>query len=305
MTFRVGDKGVLVRGRFPRIVYLEDELFDWVNAPYRFLGELKEEGVEGDLFTFVQQGVDERSPKFDFYHEWESLAVLPITSFDAWWTRQIRTHERNRIRKAEKSGIEVRPIEFDDETVKAIKLIYDESPVRQGKPFWHYQKSLETLKKENGTFLERSQFLGAFYRGEMIGFVKLVHDEGVSSLMQIISMIGHRDKAPTNALLAKTIELCASKGIPYLRYSTWSRRGLGDFKRNHAFQQIEVPRYFVPLNLRGRLALRLKLHRPIAELLPEKLVDAAVLARNRLNARILRRKQGLPPGAAFDEERTD
>jgi hypothetical protein len=37
--------------------------------------------------------------------------------------------------------------------------------------------------------------------------------------MQIISMISHRDKAPTNALLAKR-EICAERGVPKLQYGS-------------------------------------------------------------------------------------
>ena len=62
------------------------------------------------------------------------------------------------IRKALKSGIEVRLEEFTDSFVQGVKGIYDESPVRQGKRNRHYKKDFDVLKVEHGTFLDRSQF---------------------------------------------------------------------------------------------------------------------------------------------------
>ena len=48
----------------------------------------------------------------------------------------------------------------------------------------------------NGTFMDQSIFIGAFFQNQMIGFVKLVTDEerGQAGLMQIISMIKHQTK---------------------------------------------------------------------------------------------------------------
>ncbi|GFO55356.1 hypothetical protein GMSM_23630 [Geomonas sp. Red276] len=275
--------GITVSGRFPRIARLEAEYYEWVDDPYRFVEAVRKVAGSADLFTFVQR-IPDNVPRYDFHLEYDEVAVLEIVSYEEWWKKQINDKTRNMIRRSQKAKVEVRLIPFDDDLIRGIKEIYDESPVRQGKPFRHYLKSIEALRNEHGSFLDRSQFIGAFLDGELIGFIKLVHDEGVSHLMQIISKIAHRDKAPTNALMAKAVELCAEKGVRHLHYSTWSRRGLGEFKKHNAFKAVEVPRYFIPLNLRGRLALNLKLHREIRELLPQRVVDAAVEVRNRWNA---------------------
>jgi hypothetical protein len=37
--------------------------------------------------------------------------------------------------------------------------------------------------------------------------------------MHILSMIRHREKAPTNALIAQAVRSCAERGIPYLWYA--------------------------------------------------------------------------------------
>jgi len=269
---RVDRKEIAINGRFPRIARLKDENYEWITDPCDFIKSLKADGAEADILTFVQK-VNERTPRYDFHLEWESFAVMSITTFEEWWKKQINDKTRNMVRKAQKSGVEVRLAEFDDELIKGIKGIYDESPLRQGKPFKHYGKNIETLKQVHMSFLDRSQFIGAYHQNELIGFIKLVHDDEVSHLMYIISKIEHRDKAVTNAMIAKAVEICAERGVSSLHYADWSRRGLGDFKKHHAFQQLDVPRYFVPLNLRGRVSMLLNFHHKTSELLPKKWVD--------------------------------
>jgi hypothetical protein len=199
------------------------------------------------------------------------------------------------VRRAEKKGIAVREVPFDNALVQGISAIYNESPIRQGKPFWHYGKDLETVRRENGTFLDRSVFIGAFLEGSLVGFAKLVSDEdqGQAGLMQIVSMIQHKDKAPTNALIAQAVRSCAERGIPYLVYAKFSygkkgRDSLADFKHHNGFQRIDLPRYYIPLTRVGRLALHLGLHYGLADHVPWSLVDKARRFRNLWYARRLR-----------------
>jgi hypothetical protein len=280
MHVRVDGKEIAISGRFTRIARLKAEYYEWMSDPHEFIAGLKAAGAGADVFTFVQK-VHERTPRYDFHLEWESSAVLSITTFEDWWKRQVNDKTRNMVRRAQKSGVDVRLAEFGDDLIKGIKGIYDESPLRQGKPFKHYGKSIETLKKDHISFVDRSQFIGAYHQDELIGFIKLVHDDEVSHLMHIISKIGHRDKAPTNALIAKAVEICAGRGVPYLHYADWSRRGLGDFKKHHAFEQLDVPRYFVPLNLRGKMILCMNIHHKTSDLLPKKWIDVLADLRSR------------------------
>ena len=276
----VDGKEIAISGRFPRIARMKAEYYECMSEPHEFISGLKAAGAGADLFTFVQK-VNERTPRYDFHLEWDNIALLSITTFENWWKRQINDKTRNMVRRAQKSGVEVRVAEFGDDLIQGIKGIYDESPLRQGKPFVHYRKNLETLKKDKISFLDRSQFIGAYYQEELIGFIKLVHSDGVSHLMHIISKIGHRDKAPTNALISKVVEICAERRVPYLHYADWSRRGLGDFKKHHAFEQLDVPRYFVPLTLRGRMILGLNIHHRPSDLLPKKWIDIFANFRSR------------------------
>ena len=266
----VENKRITIQGKFLKTARLEAEYYEWVEDAEDFIGKLKNSGKRADVFTFLQE-IGNQTRRYDFHCETDSIAVLPITSYENWWKSQINDKTRNMIRKAQKNGVELRAVPFDDELVRGIMEIYNESPVRQGKPFKHYHKDFETIKATHITFLDQSEFVGAFYKNELIGFIKLVHGAKVSSLMQIISKIAHRDKAPTNALIAKAVEICGRRGVSYLHYGIWGKGGgLGDFKKHHAFEQFDLARYSVPLTAKGKMMLGLNLHRNASEYLPEK-----------------------------------
>jgi len=257
-----------------RIGFIDGEGYQFLDNLEEALEAIRNSPARIDVFTFIQK-LAETTPKYAYPLEWDNIAALPVSSFDAWWTQQVDSKTRNMVRKAEKNGVVVREVPFDNALVEGIWKIYNESPIRQGKRFTHYGEDLETVRRVNATFLERSIFIGAFLSGELIGFVKLVanEDHTQAGLMQIVSMIQHRDKAPTNALTAQAVRSCAQRGISYLWYANFSygnkqRDGLSDFKRHNGFQKIELPRYYVPLSPLGHIGLRLGLHRSLHELIP-------------------------------------
>lgn len=268
---------IKLQGRLIHIARPELDLYQSLNDPQALVNSLRKSGLRIDLFTFTQL-MPETSPKYAYPMEWNNLAVLPVSTFDHWWNHQIRSFARNRARQAEKKGVTVRELAFDDALVEGIWSVYNESPVRQGKPNAHYGKDIQTVRKEEATFLNRSLFLGAFLGEKLIGFVKLVTDENrtQAGLMNIVSMIEHRDKSPTNALIAQSVRFCAEQGIRYLVYQHFSygkkqRDGLTDFKEHNGFQRVDVPRYYIPLTPIGWAALRLGLHHRFVDRLPEHL----------------------------------
>jgi len=208
-----------------------------------------------------------------YYYEWRDVAAIPVTNYKHWLEKQISPKARNKVRKTQKFGVVIDQTELSDELVRGIMEIFNQSLVRRGKRFWHYGKDFETLKQAHATFLERSVFVAARFQGELIGFIKLILHGESASIMQIMSLVSQRDKSPSNALLAKAVELCAERGIRWLQYGIWSRRSLGEFKKHHAFERIELPRYFAPLNLRGQIALGFGLHRDVRELIPGNCLD--------------------------------
>ncbi len=271
---KVDGLNVVVEGRFPRVARLQDEFFAYAPSPENFAGRLAGQGVKADVFTFLQE-IHDREPHYSFLQARDPVAVLPISTYDHWLNKQINFKPRNKLRKSIKAGVEVRPVEFSDDLLRGIMEVYNECPIRQGRKAWHYGKDFDTIKREHSTFLEESEFLGAYHNGRMIGFCKVVHNPNYSVFMNIMSMISERDKAPTNALLAKVIESCARRKIPYLKYGVWGRRGLNEFKVQNGFECFDIPRYYVPLNARGRLALALGLHRKFTDRLPDAWVNRA------------------------------
>jgi hypothetical protein len=258
-----------------RIARLEGDKYIFPHDPEALLKELRQSRARIDLFTFMQR-LPETFPQYTYPMELDNFAALPISTFDHWWTKQIGFKARNKAKQAEKKGIELREIPFDDALVRGICEIYNECPIRQGKRFPHYGMSFERVREYAGTFLDLSVFIGAFLDKRLIGFAKLTCDETRTQmgLMHIVSMIQHRDKVPTNALVAQAVRSCAARGIPYLVYSNFAygkkqHDSLSDFKKRNGFQQFDVPRYYVPLTRLGWVAFRLGLHHRLVEYLPE------------------------------------
>lgn len=275
----VAGRNIRVDGRLLRIARLDADMFHFVDDPEEMIEALRKCGRRIDLFTFLQR-LPKAPPRYSYPMEWDNLAVLPVSTFERWWTEQIGFKARNKAKQAEKKGVELREVPFDSELVEGIWKIYNECPVRQGKAFRHYGKNLETVRKESATYLDSAIFIGAFFKGELIGFVKLVYDETrtQANLMHIVSMVQHRDKAPTNALLAYSVRSCADRAIPHLVYANFSygKKGqdsLADFKERNGFERVDVPRYYVPLSIIGSSAFRLGLHQSISNRLPEPVIS--------------------------------
>jgi hypothetical protein len=265
MSLRICNRDFKVEGRLVRVARLDGDTYKFIEQPDAVIDGLKHCGSRVDLFTFTQR-LPESHPAFDYPWEWDNLAVLPVTTFENWWT-EIGFKARNKAKQAEKKGVSLREVPFDDNLIQGISAIYNETPVRQGRRFPHFKKDLQTLRREAGTFLESSIFIGAFLNETLIGFAKLTVDETgtQAGLMHIMSLIEQRDKAPTNALIAQAVRSCAERKISYLVYSSYAygnkkEDSLTDFKTRNGFQRFDIPRYYVPLNSIGSAAFRLKLH---------------------------------------------
>ena len=111
---------------------LDGDKYTFPDDPEAVLEGLRNSGIRVDLFTFLQR-LPETSPKYAYHMEWDNLAVLPVSTFDHWWTQQIRSLPRNRARQAEKKGVVLREVPIDEALFKGIVEIYNECPMRQGK----------------------------------------------------------------------------------------------------------------------------------------------------------------------------
>jgi hypothetical protein len=285
------EKAIKIRGRVVCVARLDAELYHFLTDPEPLIARLRQSMERIDIFTFIQ-GVSETEPRFSYRMEWDNQAVLPVTTFDNWWNHQIEFRARNRARRAEKKGVVFREVPFDEQLVRGIWEIYNEVPVRQGRPFRHYGKGFDTVYSEVATYLDYSTFIGAYLDDELIGFIKLVRDEsGVQAgLMQILSKIKYRDKSATNALLAQAVKSCAQQNIPYLVYEQMNYGSklddsLSHFKAHNGFQKINVPRYYIPITPWGRVAMRLGLHHKLSDRLPVPLMNKLRELRTQLYSR--------------------
>jgi len=263
--------------------------------PAKFIEPLKA-GRHADLFTFAQR-VPEIAPKYPYYFEMDNVAVATIDSYDSWFEKEIDRNGRRNIKRAAKEGIVTKIVDFDDELVEGIQSIYDELRVRQGRKFWHYGKTRDQVKRENGSYLDRSVFIGAYFNGVLVGFLKFVIAGQVATIMQILSKAAHFSRRPTNALLAMAVATCEARGVRYLIYGkhTYGKKDestLIEFKEKNGFKKIEFPRYYVPLTSKGRTALKLRVHNGLGRWLPRRARAALVDIRNRYYGSVAGRLRG-------------
>jgi hypothetical protein len=283
---------VTVNGGFIKMGKIFDAF--WLEAaklpdPRRVVEQLKTVDLRPDLFTFTQRAPD-TTPKFDFHLEWDNIAAIPISSHGHWLQKQISAASRRNVRTSEKKGVTVRSSPFDERYIRGIMAISDESPIRAGRQYWHYGKDFATVDAEQGTYRERSTFLGAYLGDEQIGYLKLVWDTDTAAIMQIVSKMEHRDKRTNNALLSEAVKLCAERGVGHLLYERFVYGNKVDssltrFKRENGFVRMDVPCYFVPLTNKGRLVLRLGLHKSLKDRLPQWMTDPLLELRDKWYAR--------------------
>jgi len=268
---RAGDKAFIISGRFIKTAALRDEWQEDVNDPDRVVRELRACPATIDFLRFWQR-IPETEAKYKYYKEWRYVAAIPVTDYKHWLQKQISPKARNKIKKSSKFGVVIQETELNDELVHGIMDIFNQSPVRRGKRFWHYGKDFEMVKKEMSLDLSESIFITAYHGKELIGFIKLLLADRYAMLTLILDKMDHRDKAPMNGMIAKAVEICAERKVPYIVYMMWRRGGHGEFQESTGFEKIPIPEYFVPLSLKGALALRLRLHRGLKGLIPERMM---------------------------------
>ncbi len=270
----IEDKEIKVTGRIIKLAELKEDWDEDIEDPEVFLKKLKTSGIKADIFTFMQR-LPESRPKYSYPMKWDNCAAIPIKGYEYWLKKQLCKNSRKKIGLAQRKGVELRLCEYNEELVKGILAIYHESPIKQGKPNRQYRTDYETCWILNATFVNRAIFIGAFFDKDLIGYIKLVNAGKYMRTMGILSKIAHNDKAPMNLLIAKAVEICAEKKIPYLTYARfeYGKRGsetLKEFKRHLGFENIVLPRYYLPLSNWGKLIMLFNLHNNFFDLLPER-----------------------------------
>ena len=272
----INGKRITIDGKLLRIAQLDprfqQEWFEDVENPEMLIDALQKSKHLPDIVTFWQR-LPDTEPTYRYPMEWHSIAALPINGYSFWWEKQIDRKARNKIRKAQKNGIVVKPVTFDDRFVRGMASIFNETPIRQGRHYLHYGKDFETIKREFSRFLFREEIFGAYLGEELVGFIFLADADRYAFLGQIISKITYRDLAPNNALLAKAVERCAERGFPYLVYAFGLMTAWATSSEAMGFKNLIFPDTSSPNTAKGKLALRFGLHRGWKEAIPSSSED--------------------------------
>jgi len=264
----------IITGKLCRTIRSKSEWEEDILDPAEALEEIKRRRIRADVFTFAQK-LPHIAPMYHYPMCMTNVAALPVTTFENWWTTQAFKQVRKNVRRSERKGVIIKQVEFDDKLIKGIQEIYNETKIRQGKLNRHYGKSFEETKRANITYIDRSDFIGAYIGDELIGFVKLVYTKTNSygRLMGIEGKIKYRGIGYMHALIAKAVEICAEKQVPYIVYGRFIYGTKGPdsvtmFKLYNGFQKFELPRYYIPLNTKGKVLFALGLHKDFNEIIP-------------------------------------
>jgi hypothetical protein len=284
----VNGKKVFATGKWLRTASVrgEDMSENELENPEAYIAKLKgnaKNGLNADIFTFTQK-LPATRPKYPYPVEWESVAAIHLVSFKQWW-EGLPQETRKNVRRSQRRGVAVRIKEFDDDLIQGIREVNDESPLRQGMPNGYYGKSYEETKKLYGEFVGRCDFICAYFDDSLIGFLHLVYRGDIASILNLTTRPSHFDKRPANALVAKAVELCEAKGISYISYGLYNYGNKRDhplrtFKIRNGFEEILMPRFFVPLSRWGGLCMKAKLHRGHIGILPNPVIRIAVGTRS-------------------------
>ena len=109
--------------------------------------------------------------------------------------------------------------------------------------------------------------------------------EAMQSGKTVEPLIVTSDEA--NALIAKAVEHCAGKGLTHFVYCKYvygknDESPLTEFKRRNGFERVDFPRYYVPLSIAGKTALKLGIHHGWTNLIPKPVFVALVGLRRKI-----------------------
>jgi hypothetical protein len=234
----------------------------------QFLDKLRLHGV--DIYSFI----DRRwcCPNSNLPSNWkcedDNVGLLEIKTYDEWY-QAVGKKTRNMIRKAEKSGVKIEVVEPSDRFAEGISKIYNETPIRQERAFPHYGEPLESVKGNMYAVAKTSTFIGAYLDDELVGFIQVLYGDHIAIISNILAMQAHWDKALNNAMLAKAVEVCASRGERWLMYGRIGNHpSLDRFKDSNGFKEFPIARVYIPLTDKGATAIRLRLHQELKDALP-------------------------------------
>jgi len=246
----------------------------------KFLGKLLERGV--DAFTFVERRWCSSIP--DAHKTWakeeDNIGLLTIISYEKWLRDIVKKTRHNMVRKAERSGIRTEIVEPDEKFAVEVWKIYNETPIRQNRAFPHYGVTLEAVK--HGILLtENRTYVGAYLQDELVGFAQITHGNNIAILSQLLSLQKH----------------CENKRIKWLMYGRMetAHPSLDSFKRHNGFSKFPLTRFYIPLTKKGKIAIKLGLHRNLKDALPKSIKYPLIpvyswMSRTKMRIRLMLKK---------------
>lgn len=147
-ALNVNGTNIIVTGRWLRTAQIHDEAWLerkdadpdlWVQA----LRGQRSPALRADIFTFGQR-LPTTTRQYPYQMEMDSIAAVRISSFKDWWENLPQVSRKN-VRRSQKRGVEVSVKPLDDSLIGDIVELNKDSPVRQGKRFVHYGKTLSTV----------------------------------------------------------------------------------------------------------------------------------------------------------------
>jgi hypothetical protein len=253
--------------RFVKIARDQKEYERDIFPSTQFLQKLGERGV--DVFTFIERQWCCSNPNPpSFWTETEdNIALLKVTTYKDWWDA-IGKKTRNMVRKAEKNGVKSEVAEPNQKLAEGIWKIYNETPIRQERAFPHYGARLQDA--ENAVLSAQNNiFIAAYLQDELAGFIQITLGDKIGIISQILSLQKYFDKAVNNALLAKTVQVCATEQTGWIMYGRMGNHpSLDKFKESNGFTRFTLTRYYVPLTRKGQVAVKLGLQKEAKDVLP-------------------------------------
>jgi hypothetical protein len=202
-----------------------DDLPRWLIAAR---GDRRLGGRHADLFTFWQ-GYPDTGPMLPYTYTYREVAVLPITTRAEWLARLTRT-KRQALAKAATLGMQIRPAQFNEAFIAGMVALFNESPIRQGRPFAHCGKDAAQVRQEFARHLDREIIFGAYQGERLVGFVFLAIGDEIAHLEEIIATATVPAR-PVNVAPSAPRSMCVARQIPALLYAFGPRGTPADFKR--------------------------------------------------------------------------
>jgi hypothetical protein len=286
-ALNVNGKALIVKRSFLKTAIVDRE--EWLETdledPELCIKQLKNRHahpLRADVFTFTQKP-SVTVPKFNYYREMDSIAGIDTSNYQRWW-ENLPQDTRKNVRRSQKRGVIVTLRELDDQLCSDLVELNNDSPVRQGKPYTHYGKSQDQVKKDQESFAGRRELICAYFGDELVGYMKIIYRGDVASILHLLPKASHADKRPSNAMVAKAVEVCAQKGVSLLTFGKFNYGNkrdnpLREFKTRNGFEEILVPRYYVPLTVKGAVGIRLGLHRGLIGMLPHGVITLGTKVR--------------------------